>query len=119
MVENITVYSENLLKQFVREALKKVAKIMITCSILLILCSILEFVWKDYTFATLLLILSGSTIIFLIFVYKKSLKHGTMMPKIKNIYEIYPEKIKITTTNHEKLTMGQPTENLVKTSLAV
>lgn len=102
MVENITEYKLDLLKDFIKFSIRKNRIITLVCSCIILICALIELLFKEWVMGSVFLLL-GITFMFLgIFLVGISLKRAINMPNTKNEYKFLPDKVEITTFSNGK-----------------
>lgn len=97
MIENITEYNNELLKEYIKFTTKK-SRIVTFVSVAIILtCAIIELIFGEYLMGGVFAIVGLFFLISNIFIVKVAVKKSTTMPKIKNIYEFLPDTLNIVT----------------------
>lgn len=116
MIENLTEYNENLLKQLIEYTTKKSRIITYITCLLLLSFAVLLFVIEMYVIGIVLLLMSIFFLFANIFVIKKSFKNIKKVPKFKYLYQFYPEnlKIKICSMDEELETVILPYDVITK-----
>lgn len=114
MIENVTEYNGRILKEFTVFATKKARLLTGICSLIILACSIFEFVCSAYVLGGIFL---GLALVFFIanfFTVKFALKKVSAMPKVKVEYKFYPDKLSLTTySNGEQVENSEIAYNLL------
>lgn len=97
MVENITEYKTELMKEYLKYSVKKSRRTTFICSGVIMLCALLEFLFQEYIMGAIFVLVGAFFITMACLMVPISMKKVTAMPKIKNEYQFYPDKMVITT----------------------
>lgn len=103
MIENLTEYNENLLKCLIEFTTKKSRIVTYISCLLLLFFAVLLFVFEMYVLGVVLLSMSVFFLFTNMFVIKKLFNNIKKVPKIKYLYQFYPENLKIKTFLDEEL----------------
>ncbi|MGN1208401.1 MAG: YcxB family protein [Christensenellales bacterium] len=101
MVENLTEYDKNILKNYVTFTSKKSRIVTYIACVVIIVSAIFEFVFKEYVYGAIFLSVGVLFFIFNLLLVNIALKRISRMPKIKNKYQFLPENLIITTYTNE------------------
>lgn len=102
MIENITEYKLELMKEYLKYSIKKSRTTTFVCSGIIILCSLLEFLFKEYIMAGVFLAVGLFFLAIAFIMLPISMKKVTAMPDIKNEYKFFPDKLVVETFSKDK-----------------
>ncbi|MBE5745716.1 MAG: hypothetical protein E7359_00290 [Clostridiales bacterium] len=102
MVENITEYTKEILKDYIVFTTKKTRLITFISVAVILICAVIELLFKEYIMSGIFLALALFFFISNLNIVKFAVKKSTSMPQIKNIYEFYPDKLNITTYSNNQ-----------------
>ena len=102
MIENITDYNYNLLKNFVIFITKRTKITTLIASLVIIICAIIEFIFAEYVMGTIFISVGIFFLITSLNMSKIAVKKLKQMPKLKNKYEFFPENLRVTTYSSEE-----------------
>ena len=108
MIENTTEYTLNILKDFIKFSIKRSKTITFVSSIIILLCAIIEFLFKEFVMAAIFSVIGIFFFIMALCLVPISLKKATTMPNITNSYQFLPERL-IVTTYSKKDNLGSST----------
>ena len=103
MVENITEYTIDILKEYVKYNSKRAKIITLISSIIIFVCGIIEIILNELLTGIIFIVLSGFFFSLNFLTTKLAIKQSTIKPKIKNVYNFEPDKVKVTTYSADTL----------------
>jgi len=102
MIENITEYTLELLKQFIKYSIKRNRIVTFISSAVILLCALLMFLMNDILFGAFFTVLGVIFLILAFFLMPISMRRATKMPNIINAYQFLPDHMIITTFSNGK-----------------
>jgi len=110
MIENVTEYEKEYLKTFISVSLKRIRMLCIISSIIVLAFSILYLFLepKEWIFSLVLCTIVVVSLILVLIMPMLYAKKVSIAPRIRNVYQFWPEKLVITTfSNDEQLSMAE------------
>lgn len=100
MIENITIYNKDILKDFIKVSIKRNKIVTLVCSIIILVCAIIEVLLGEYLMGGLFFCLGAFFFTISFCLVPISLKRSSKMPSVKNHYQFYPDKLVVSTSSN-------------------
>lgn len=97
MIENTTIYSSKLLKEYLLFTTRKLRMIYLVSSLAILICGIVECFLKEYFLGIIFCSLGITFLICCLIIRISYTKKSKQLPNVKNVYKFFPDFMEIST----------------------